>query len=279
MAEESVLDMLKLCFEGACCYAEHGAWDKEPEEWVNQQNDALWELETIIENFNSNTLVGKRFGMLTVTCRGWTEELGLYWECRCDCGGEIAMKDAVLRNGTTVGHCGCQRGKRVDLTGRRFGKLVVQQKAEKSSEKHGRRWVCLCDCGMQITVRGDLLKLGKRKSCGCLREGKKLDDIGNPTSTVGAVKVGKVYGRLTVADRKSNQTVCASSTMWVCQCKCGKVCEVRADRLAYGNTKSCGCLAVDASERQIRRYQARLNKAAERQKALEQRQDELKRFI
>lgn len=54
-----------------------------------------------------------------------------------------------------------------DLTGRRFGKLTVLQKSEKS----GRRlyWDCICDCGKQITVKGDHLRQNHQQSCGCTR--------------------------------------------------------------------------------------------------------------
>ncbi len=56
-----------------------------------------------------------------------------------------------------------------DITGQRFGKLVVLGKGE--SKGPGRTaWNCLCDCGNQKTIRGDALKSGRTTSCGrCLR--------------------------------------------------------------------------------------------------------------
>ena len=36
-------------------------------------------------------------------------------------------------------------GKKLDLTGQRFGKLVVIEKAESKNKQS--RWLCQCDCG------------------------------------------------------------------------------------------------------------------------------------
>lgn len=53
-----------------------------------------------------------------------------------------------------------------DLTGKRFGKLVVAELAGR--RKGSIVWRCLCDCGRETTVRGALLNYGQTKSCGCL---------------------------------------------------------------------------------------------------------------
>jgi hypothetical protein len=56
----------------------------------------------------------------------------------------------------------------VDLTGQRFGRLIVLQRAEKG--KRGKaRWVCECDCGCITKVGHGHLKSGNTKSCGCFR--------------------------------------------------------------------------------------------------------------
>ena len=52
-----------------------------------------------------------------------------------------------------------------DLTGKKYGKLLVLEKSSKS----GRRiyWKCQCECGKIITVKGDALRQGLQLSCGC----------------------------------------------------------------------------------------------------------------
>ena len=57
---------------------------------------------------------------------------------------------------------------RENLTGRRFGKLVVIEWA-KSFRSNNKKtfWKCLCDCGKETFVRADMLKSGNTKSCGC----------------------------------------------------------------------------------------------------------------
>ena len=53
----------------------------------------------------------------------------------------------------------------IDLTGKRFGKLIVIKK-EKPKNKHT-MWLCKCDCGKEKIVCGSELKRGTTKSCGC----------------------------------------------------------------------------------------------------------------
>ena len=57
-----------------------------------------------------------------------------------------------------------------DLTGMRFGKLVVIKKVPRpeSKKKTGAYWRCKCDCGNEIDTYADHLNRGHTKSCGCL---------------------------------------------------------------------------------------------------------------
>jgi hypothetical protein len=55
-----------------------------------------------------------------------------------------------------------------DLTGRRFGMLVVIKRAHTDKYRYV-RWETLCDCGKTSIQIGSLLRRGHTKSCGCLR--------------------------------------------------------------------------------------------------------------
>lgn len=59
-------------------------------------------------------------------------------------------------------------GRLIDLTGQRFGRLAVIERAENSRDGQA-KWTCACDCGKQIVVRGDILRSGRTSSCGCLK--------------------------------------------------------------------------------------------------------------
>lgn len=51
----------------------------------------------------------------------------------------------------------------IDLTGQRFGRLMVMHRIG------GRSWSCHCDCGKQRAFKSDNLRRGLTRSCGCLR--------------------------------------------------------------------------------------------------------------
>ena len=69
-------------------------------------------------------------------------------------------------------------GTRIDLTGQRFGRLVVIDAFMIKSAKEA-MWKCRCDCGNYIVSRASKLKAGKTKSCGCLKKenARKLNGI------------------------------------------------------------------------------------------------------
>lgn len=50
--------------------------------------------------------------------------------------------------------------------GVRFGRLTVAERAANVNGRH--YWVCRCDCGSDVTVRGDCLGPHNTLSCGCL---------------------------------------------------------------------------------------------------------------
>ena len=63
------------------------------------------------------------------------------------------------------------RIKKRDLTGCRFGKLVVLHAVSEVKEGYGASvWRCRCDCGKEVNVMYFGLVSGNNKSCGCLKE-------------------------------------------------------------------------------------------------------------
>lgn len=135
---------------------------------------------------------------------------------------------------------------RKDLTGQRFGKLVVLYQTEDHVLSNGKRkakWYCKCDCGNECDVIGMYLMNGDTKSCGCLQT-ERMD------------LTGQTFGRLTVlypaddvVDKRGNHI-----TRWVCECSCEQhnVVTVRTSGLRRGTTQSCGCLSKEKAAERIR---------------------------
>lgn len=60
-----------------------------------------------------------------------------------------------------------------DLKNQKFGKLTVLKRVEDKVLPCGQKrtqWLCVCECGKQIIASANNLKIGKTKSCGCLRK-------------------------------------------------------------------------------------------------------------
>jgi hypothetical protein len=55
-----------------------------------------------------------------------------------------------------------------DLTGLRFGRLLVTGRGENTAVGQA-RWICSCDCGKETLVHGYSLRGGLSNSCGCLQ--------------------------------------------------------------------------------------------------------------
>lgn len=126
-------------------------------------------------------LVGQRFGRLQVTASlGPGAAHGQFlWLCRCDCGSELKISGSALRTTRLSGapsSCGCARtgAHIIDLTGQRFGKLVVV-KLDSVHEKHmWPIWLCRCDCGREkLEPSCYLRKKTGTRSCGCYNYQRK----------------------------------------------------------------------------------------------------------
>lgn len=63
--------------------------------------------------------------------------------------------------------------KKINMVGKRYGRLVVMRESEKRmSNKIA--YLCLCACGNRKTTLGQNLRNGRTKSCGCFNQEKRL---------------------------------------------------------------------------------------------------------
>lgn len=129
-------------------------------------------------------ITGKRLGRLTVIRYDHSEHDGAHWLCKCDCGNEKVIAGHSLRSGST-NSCGCLKSDasrealekarevrkarpRKDLTGQRFGRLVVLGLADVPDRKGFIFWRVRCDCGTEKVIMQNNFIYGQTRSCGCL---------------------------------------------------------------------------------------------------------------
>lgn len=128
--------------------------------------------------------------------------------------------------------------KRVDLTGKRFGRLLVIAR-EGSAADRGSTWKCRCNkewggCGRYKIIRAGALTRGATRSCGCMRRGRRpaVNDL-----------TGQTFGRLRVLKRSERGGV---DIFWDCVCDsalggCDRGAVASGSSLRAGDAKSCGC--------------------------------------
>lgn len=111
--------------------------------------------------------------------------------------------------------------KLMDLTGQRYGKLIV---LERSGDK-GSFWKCKCDCGREKVVEARNLRSGSTRSCGhCL---KQHDYTGEQHGVL------KVIKKTRITDK--------GITYYLCECSCGKQKEVLGTVISRGDHSRCTC--------------------------------------
>jgi len=135
---------------------------------------------------------------------------------------------------------------RKDLSGMRFGRLIVIKEFEQRIKKKV-VWLCKCDCGNYTKAIGRELIRGHKKSCGCLRK-ENLEKIGRSTPTAKHIKKGEIFSNLTVI-RELNERGKGGHILYEVKCKCGNNSIVTGGNLRNGNVKSCGCLKTKPSKR------------------------------
>lgn len=130
---------------------------------------------------NKADITGLRSGKLTAIkpTNKRTGDGSVLWECKCDCGNISYVKASDIKANNILS-CGCTRTEKlitqnhthaIDLTGQRFGKLVVIERAERPKYYKNNTvfWKCICDCGNISIVDGCNLRTGNTQSCGCVK--------------------------------------------------------------------------------------------------------------
>ncbi len=156
------------------------------------------------------------------------------WACTCTvCGRKLRRQSNGLHAGTAC--CPCQRyvvhhpsRKRIDLVGKRFGRLTVTKYAGDE------RWLCRCECGQKCSVNGANLRKGKTTSCGCFH----VDKLHMPRHDL----TGQVYGDLTVLGY-------AGRSRWRCMCVCGQTTTLYVSKLKEG--RRCTHYGTSRQEKEI----------------------------
>lgn len=193
----------------------------------------------------TKNFIGETFGKLTVL-EPTDQRDGRYmvWKCRCACGNTVFVSSKKLQRGT-VTSCGCdgrtvrKRGAPlIDLTGQRFGDLVVIRRAPSVNGKT--MWLCRCDCGNEKVVSRQTLMNGTTIDCGCKRKERQRNKIKDLS--------GQRFGRLTAIEPTERRDV-KGSVFWKCRCDCGNETEVDENSLTSGNTISCGCRKAEVQGR------------------------------
>ena len=121
---------------------------------------------------------------------------------------------------------------RKDLTGQRFGRLIVKEFAYKAKDRHN-HWLCICDCGIMKTIQDSNLYNNLTTSCGCLRKEVSIKHGLNFLIDL----TGQQFGELTVLNRAINKGI---RICWNCICSGKKEVVVLGWNLTSGHTSSCG---------------------------------------
>lgn len=144
-------------------------------------------------------MIGRRFGSLTVVEKGERRDgKRQYWICVCDCGNKKAVAEHHLKSGHTRS-CGCYRrkvqmGKAVDLKGQRFGRLVALQPV-RDENGYLKGWECVCDCGKRCVCPPGNLRSGITRSCGCLKEETRKENMEKAIHFVEGTCVERIASR------------------------------------------------------------------------------------
>lgn len=117
----------------------------------------------------------------------------------------------------------------IDITGQEFNNIKVIKRGPKKNNRI--MWECQCHCGNTFFTEGYSLRTGHTKSCGCLKNINKINEIGNK------------YEKLTVIEAANSDSY--GNSLWKCKCDCGNEVIILGKSLRNGSAKSCGCKRIE----------------------------------
>lgn len=129
-----------------------------------------------------------------------------------------------------------------------YERLTVIERAE-NNHRGDAQWLCRCECGNEVVVKGISLRSGHTRSCGCLQKDKVRQQGLKNTADL----LEKRFGRLVVKERLVGNK--DKIGKWRCICDCGGETITTSEKLLSGHTQSCGCLQ-SRGEEQIANYLA-----------------------
>lgn len=120
--------------------------------------------------------------------------------------------------------------KAIDLTGKRYGKLIAKKEVTSPKQDRRKYWLFECDCGNTVVKRVDQISSSPCPSCGCWTKQRKSELA--KKSYAGIKK-----GMLTVLEDMGTSN---GESVLKCKCDCGN--EVIVSSKEFYRRKSCGCL-------------------------------------
>lgn len=142
--------------------------------------------------------------------------------------------------------------KKVDLLGKKIGKLLVVEKLEKRPNGGGQEWLCHCECGREdyvATTNSLNRKVGVR-SCGCYSKEVRLENLNSQEKED---LTGRKIGRLLIV---KEVTSAEPGRHWLCFCECGN--EEYVTSTSHLNRKSgiksCGCYGKELVKELSKKY-------------------------
>ena len=183
--------------------------------------------------------IGDRCGSLTVVnIINTKQNIGNLLEVKCDCGNP--KKVLITENwfsSKKFTNCGdCITHYFTDLTGNRYGRLLVLGRDLNILPSRDLTFWCKCDCGKYKSIRGYELTSKRVDSCGCLTIERRKQLLNQDLTN-------KRFGNLVVIERTKGKTN-KKYPYWLCQCDCGNKCVYNSYSLLIMKKISCGCKEI-----------------------------------